>query len=115
MDGRIQLPVIHYLQERFDAAHVDTISEAGPNRILADRKNTASIRSILERLRISIENHKSTKVAVVGHYDCAGNPAPKEDQIDHLQKAVDFISGQHQNIEIIGLWVDENWEVHEVI
>ncbi len=35
MDGRVQLPVIAYLQKRFNVTYVDTITEAGPNLLLA--------------------------------------------------------------------------------
>ncbi|RKX75878.1 MAG: hypothetical protein DRP87_13470 [Spirochaetes bacterium] len=37
MDGRVQLAVIKYLQRRFDVDYVDTITEPGPNLILAHR------------------------------------------------------------------------------
>jgi hypothetical protein len=53
-------------------------------------------------------------ITEVGHHDCAGNPAPKNDQIVHLQKAIQSIRQQYENIEVIGLWVDKNWEVHEI-
>ena len=36
MDGRVQIPVITYLKERFKADYVDVVSEPGPNRILAE-------------------------------------------------------------------------------
>ena len=75
MDDRVQLPVIKYLQKRFDAEFVDSITEPGPNFILSEQRDSVSIQSILERLRISIERHKSIGIAVVGHHDCAGNPA----------------------------------------
>jgi len=32
MDGRVQIPVISFLEERFNARYVDVISEPGPNR-----------------------------------------------------------------------------------
>jgi hypothetical protein len=115
MDGRVQLPVIRYLQKRFNAEYVDSITEAGPNLILSKQKSSVSIQSILERLRISIEHHNSVGVAVVGHHGCAGNPAPQDDQILHIQKVIHFLRQQHEKIVIIGLWVDKNWEVHEVI
>ena len=115
MDGRVQLPVIRYLKKRFNVEYVDSITEAGPNLILSEQKNKASIQSIVERLKISIENHNSVGIAIVGHYDCAGNPASQNDQIMHIQKAIQFLRQQYENIEIIGLWVDENWEVQEVI
>jgi hypothetical protein len=115
MDGRIQFPVIRYLQERFNAEYVDSITEAGPNLILAEQKNAALVQSILERLKISIENHYSVGVAIVGHHDCAGNPVPQNGQIVHIQKAIRFLRQQYEDIEIIGVWVDKNWEVHDVI
>ncbi|MFV1950856.1 MAG: carbonic anhydrase [Nitrospinota bacterium] len=115
IDGRVQLPVISYLQKRFNVKYVDSITEAGPNLILSEQKNTVSIQSILERLRISIENHNSVGVAIIGHHDCAGNPAPQDDQIMHIQKAIQLLRQQYKSIEIIGLWVDNNWKVHEVI
>ena len=115
MDGRVQLPVISYLQKRFNVEYVDSITEAGPNLILSEQKNTIAIQSILGRLKISIENHNSVGVAIVSHHDCAGNPAPQDDQIMHIQKAIQLLRQQNRSIEIIGLWVDKNWEVHEVI
>jgi len=114
MDGRVQLPVISYLQKRFKVMNVDCITEAGPNLILAENKNIKSIRSIFDRLKISIENHKSVGVAVIGHYDCAGNPAPKEEQIQHIQTSVKQIRKKYDSIEVIGLWVDREWKVREV-
>ena len=114
IDGRVQLPVIRYLQKRFNVDYVDSITEAGPNLILTEAKNTSSTQAIFERLKISVENHHSVGVAIVGHHDCAGNPAPKNDQIVHLQKAIQSIRQQYENIEVIGLWVDKNWEVHEI-
>ena len=115
MDGRAQLPVIKYLQQRFSAEHVDTITEAGPNLILSEQKNRDTIASILARLKISIECHNSGGVAIVGHHDCAGNPAPGDDQIEHLQRAIQLLQKKYANVEVIGLWVNEKWEVQEII
>jgi carbonic anhydrase len=114
MDGRVQLPVIGFLQKRFQAKFVDTITEAGPNLILSEQKNQTVINSIFERLKISVNLHKSVGIAIVGHHDCAGNPAPKEAQIGHLKKSVQLIQRQFKDIEILGLWVDENWNVEEL-
>ena len=115
IDGRVQLPVIRYLQNRFNVQYVDTITEPGPNLILAEQSNTTLLQSILTRLKISIENHHPIGVAVAGHHDCAGNPALKDKQIVQTKKAIKFIRKQYAEIEIIGLWVDENWNVNEII
>lgn len=115
MDGRVQLPVIIYLQKRFNVEYVDSITEAGPNLILAEQKNDIQIKAILDKLDISINQHKSIAVAVVCHHDCAGNPSSYDNQMVQLQKAIKFLRQQYNGIEIIGLWVDKNWKVHEVI
>ena len=36
IDGRIQLPVIQYLQQKYNVEFIDSITEVGPNLILAD-------------------------------------------------------------------------------
>ena len=115
MDGRIQLPVIKYLQEKFAVKYVDTITEAGPNQILHKQEEELVIQSILLRLNISVDAHKSVGIAVVGHYDCARNPEPKDIQIEHIKSSIKFIKTHYSQVEMIGLWVDENWEVSEVV
>ena len=115
MDGRVQLPVIMYLQQRFRVDHVDSITEPGPNLILAEQTNRDTVRSILERLSLSIVNHNSTGVAIVGHHDCAGNPASKDEQIGQLQESIRLLRERFVDIEIIGLWVSDQWEVQEVV
>ncbi len=115
MDGRVQLPVIQFLQKRFHAEYVDSITEAGPNKILAGGKNSAAVESILSRLQISVEKHHTLGIAVVGHHDCAGNPTHKEAQIEHIEKAVHFLKNKFSSLEIIGLWVGSDWAVKELL
>lgn len=114
MDGRIQLPVISFLKKRFNAQYVDAITEPGPNLILGKRTDQNIVDSILRRVEISVHHHHSKGIAVVGHYDCAGNPAEKAEQILHLQDAISFLKGQYPEIKLIGLWVDEHWYVNEI-
>lgn len=115
MDGRVQLPVIQYLRQRFDVRYVDSITEAGPTLILAKRDITALVQGILGRLRISIEKHNSVGIAIVGHHDCAGNPAPYDDQLAQIRDSVRFLRSQYKDAKVIGLWVDGDWRVHEVV
>jgi len=114
MDGRAQLPVIKYLQKKFGVSYVDTITEAGVNRVLAENEDDFLIQNILKRINISIDKHYSKGIAIAGHYDCAGNPVSKEIQIDHIKRSVYYLKEQFNNLEIVGLWVDENWEVQEI-
>ena len=114
IDGRVQLPVITFLQKYFKAKYVDSITEPGPNLILAEHNDNKYIESISKSIEISIKKHGSTGIAVVGHYDCAGNPANKETQNIHTQEAVKYLKSKYKNIEIIGLWVDENSNITEI-
>lgn len=114
MDGRVQLPVIQYMKNKFNVNYVDSITEPGPNLILAKGKNNNVIKSILNRVKISVEKHDSAAIAVVGHYDCAGNPASKQKQIVHIKKSIAFLNNHYKNIKIIGIWVNKNWETKEV-
>jgi len=111
MDGRIQLPVIAWMKERFGARWVDTVTEAGPVRILAGGRESAAAASILGRVDVSVEKHGSRAVAIVAHHDCAGNPASEEEQRDQLRSAVAFLEKRYPGKEILGLWVDRTWSV----
>ncbi|MDY7010674.1 MAG: carbonic anhydrase [Planctomycetota bacterium] len=114
MDGRVQLPVIHFLKERFDAEYVDAVTEPGPNFILSEQTDPQAVESILHRVGISVNKHGSKGIAVVGHYDCARNPAGKDEQFSHTRTAVAFLKEHCPDTKIIALWVDENWQVSEM-
>ena len=114
IDGRVQIPVIKYLQKRFEVEYVDSVTEAAPNLILAGENNDHLVKSILEKVKISINAHDSQGIAIIGHHDCAGNPALPDKQISQIQKAGQLLSDRFKNKKVIGLWIDENWQVHEV-
>jgi hypothetical protein len=115
MDGRVQLPVIDYLKKRFKVDYVDVVTEPGPNRILAKQSNAILVKSIFDRLGISVHHHGSTGIAVVGHYDCYGNLADKAAQSKDTQVAIEHIRQRYKDVPVIGLGVDENWQVAEII
>ena len=114
VDGRIQLPVICYLTARFAVDYVDLITEAGPNRLLGWRTDTALCDAILSRVRFLIGRHGTVGIAVTGHYDCAGNPAGPREQAADTLAAVKYLQQCFPGVPVIGLWVDERWEVAEV-
>ena len=114
IDGRVQIPVIRYLQKRFGVDHVDVISEPGPNLILADNLDIHTVESIERKVEISVENHHIVGIAVVGHHDCAGNPSSAAEQDQHTTAAVARVRNRFPNISVVGLWVNDNWEVTEL-
>lgn len=114
MDGRTQLPVIEYLKKKWLTDYVDTITEPGPESILSDPGH-ALVKSIRDRVMISVHKHHSEVVSVVAHGDCAGNPISKDEQLDMLRRAMDIVVGWELNITVVGLWLEgPDWEVQEV-
>ncbi|RMF59193.1 MAG: hypothetical protein D6748_06965 [Calditrichaeota bacterium] len=113
IDGRIQIPVIEYLQQRFNALYVDSITVPAPNLILAEQKDKLVIEQIMDRISISIDIHNSVGMSIVAHHDCARNPSPRVQQLIHLEKSLNFLTSRFE-LPVIALWVDENWQVHEI-
>jgi carbonic anhydrase-like protein len=114
IDGRTQEPVTTFLKQKFDVDYVDMITEPGPDKILADNQNVGLIGSIKSRVAISVEKHGSKTIAIVGHYDCAGNPAEKEEHLRQIGEAVGNIKEWGWAGEVYGLWVDENFQVNQL-
>ncbi len=114
MDGRVQRPVLDWMERRFGARWIDTITEAGPVRPLADDPGSPVVASILARCDVSTGKHGSRAIAVVAHDDCAGNPAPEEIQREQLARAVRFLQRRYPGVTVVGLWVDGTFRVHEV-
>ncbi len=111
MDGRTQLPVNEWVRERTGALYVDTITEPGPNGILARQDDSATVRSILKRVDISVHKHGSRFIAVVGHHDCAGNPGERDKQDDETMRAVSFLKQRYPECDVVGVYVDSSWTV----
>lgn len=114
MDGRTQLPVIEYMKKKYGVDYVDTVTEPGPIKFLAENKNKATVESIRSRVEISVEKHGSRAVCLVGHFGCAGNPVDRLEQIEQLNAAAAVIESWGFEVEIIKIYVDENWQVQEV-
>ncbi len=114
LDGRIQEPIINFLKEQYNLSYVDAITEPGPCKILAENSNEILVNSIIQRVKISIDKHKSQLIAISGHYDCAGNPADAEMQREQIKKSIKYCRNIYPDVEIIGLWIDEQWKVNRV-
>ncbi len=115
MDGRVQLPVINYLRERFDVPYVDSVTEAGPVRVLAENAESPETASILRRVGVSVGQHDSKVVAVIAHADCAGNSVDDATQRDQLRTSVALIAANYPGTRVLGLWLDAEWAVSELL
>jgi len=108
MDGRVQLPALHWIREQYNIDFVDVITEAGMDGILALQDN---FDEIIRRVNISINTNGSSRIFIVGHYDCRGNPVNEKTHHEHVNKSVKRLKTHWPEIEIIGLWVNSHWKV----
>jgi len=116
IDGRVQKPVAAYMQKSFNVDYVDMITEPGPNKILSEGKDASIVASLKKKVEISIKKHNSQIIAIVAHYDCAGNPENEDVQKEHLCKAVNvIISWGFPVKKIIALWLDESFKPSIII
>ena len=112
MDGRIQEPIIQYLKNNYGITYIDTITEAGPNKILAEHKNDTLLQSIFSRIEISINKHGSKLIAISGHYDCAGNPISEENQRKQIRASIRYLKNKYPETTVIGLWINQDWTIN---
>ena len=116
MDGRVQLPVLHWIKENYRVDFVDVITEAGMDNVLSNQED---IREVLRSITISVNVNKSTRLFVVGHHDCRGNPVEESVHRQEISSAVKRLKKHWPEHEIIGLWVfpanDKAWQVELVL
>lgn len=113
MDGRIQLPAIKYLQNRFEVDFIDNITTAGPVGILSQQQDSVQTNAIEKLVKVSVDTHQSSRLAVVAHQDCAGNPIPDSDQKKQIQDCLQHFSSKFPQLEVIGLWIDGDQNIQE--
>ncbi len=111
MDGRIQIPVNDWIKKNYSVDYVDTITKPGVEKKITENIDVEQIKSMVE---ISIFKHKSGLIVVSAHHDCAGNPVSKEEQIAQISKGTQIIKSWNYDAQVIGIWVNENWEVEKV-
>ena len=111
MDGRIQIPLTNWIKENFSVDYVDTITEPGIDRQVADNTDLESIKT---KVGISINKHESELIVVSGHYDCAGNPVSNEEHITQIKKGIEVISSWNLGVKVVGVWVDDTWKINTV-
>ena len=111
MDGRVQLPVLTWIKANYPVDFVDVITEAGMDGVLAKQDD---ISEVLRSIKVSVNLNKSTRLFVVGHYDCRGNPVEENLHREEVVAAVNRLKPLWPAQEVIGLWVNDRWQVELV-
>ena len=114
IDGRTQEPVINFMKKKYDIDGVDMVTFPGADGIFSVRENLDKIEIIRRSVSISIEKHHSRVIAIVGHFDCAGNPGDKEHHYAHIRKALHEVSSWNFDAQIAGYYVNDKLQIEEV-
>jgi carbonic anhydrase len=111
MDGRIQIPLNEWIKRKYSVDYVDTITEPGIEKKIVEKIDFEQIKTKVE---ISIFKHKSESIIISAHHDCAGNPVSKEEHIAQIKKSIDIIQSWNFPVKVIGVWVDDLWQVQQI-
>ncbi len=114
IDGRTQEVVIDYMKQKYNIDGVDMVTFPGADGIFSSAEHSGEIPLIQRAVSISIQRHGSHIIAVVGHYDCAGNPGDREHHYMHIRRAVSEVSSWNLQAQVIGLYVNDKRELEEV-
>lgn len=114
IDGRTQEPVIDFMKHKYGIDGVDMVTFPGVDGIISSSGNLDAIASIRNAVSISIEKHGSQIIAVVGHFDCAGNPGNREHHYAHVNKAIQQVTSWNFDAQIVGLYVNDKRQIEEV-
>ena len=125
IDDRGVEPVRKWAIEKFGVQLVDPVTQGGMDGFLSapmpENEEAWYIQKIeMNRIRrdlfISLEHHKSWPVLVSGHYGCAGNPVSDDEHRTCIKKACEVVRswGVPPDIEVIGVFVNQNWQVEQV-
>lgn len=114
IDGRTQEPVIGFMKQKYNIDGVDMVTFPGVDGIISDRENSDKIELIRRSVSVSIEKHQSHIIAVIGHFDCAGNPGDKEHHYANIRSAVHEVLSWNIDAKVAGYYVNDKQQIEEV-
>jgi len=109
IDGRVQIPVLQWIKEHHAVDHVDLITEPGIDGLVADHDNP--LIEIKRKVSLSIKANNASQLFVVGHHDCKANPVSDDIHRKQISVAVERLTSDFPDLDIMGLWVDSQWHV----
>ncbi|OGH37747.1 MAG: hypothetical protein A3B44_00570 [Candidatus Levybacteria bacterium RIFCSPLOWO2_01_FULL_38_21] len=118
IDGRVQKPIADFGWKKFGAKYPDTITEAGLVGLFSkDHPDKYLIDSLANKIKISLEKHKSKNIVVSGHEDCAGNPVSEEIHKKDIRKTSDLMSLIFPKVSVFPVYIKKingEWIVEEL-
>jgi hypothetical protein len=115
IDGRTQEVVISHMKQKYSIDGVDMVTFPGADGIFSNKEQQEKIIPLVQKaVSISVEKHGSRVIAVVGHYDCAGNPGDRGHHYMHIRKAMREVASWNFPAQVVALYVNDRREIEEV-
>jgi carbonic anhydrase len=102
------------MKKNYNIDGVDMVTFSDAEGLSSNGDPSEEIAIITRAVSISIEKHGSRIIAVVGHYDCAGNPGDREHHYMHIRRAMREVSSWNLHAQVIRLYVNDKREIEEV-
>lgn len=102
IDGRVQRPLDEWVRTYLDVEYVDTITEPGPEAMVATTGEQA-LTGLLAKVSVSQRAHGSTTLVVAGHSDCAGNPVSDEEHRDQLRLSASRLAARLPGTRVLAV------------
>ena len=106
IDGTVQLSAIDFAKKIWNVEWVDVITDAAPERILSEAKDTEKVDHIHNNIDASLCNQRKKLLAIASHSDCDINKVSDRKKIEMLQRAVNHLKSKHADADVIGIWVN---------
>ena len=115
IDGRIQEAIQTHLKTKHGFKFVNTITEPGVCRILSEKSPKRVVQSIISKIELSIEAHRSRTIVISGHHDCVANPVDKNAQVSQLHRSKELLANSFPSQSILTIYINENWEAEDLL
>lgn len=113
IDGRVQRPVSEWMRLELSLDYVDTITQPGPDKVLTQGPS-ATVENMRQNVAVSVAAHQSQVIAIAAHHQCAGNPVSDDEHKEQIRAACAIVAQWGFPARIIGLWVNEWWQVEKI-
>ena len=118
MDGRSECAVAKWGRKKFGVEYADAITEAGlVGQLSKDHLDKYLIDSLENKIKISLEKHKSKNIVVSGHEDCAGHAVSEKQHKKDVLKTVELIRLMFPKVSVLPVYVkkvNREWTVEEL-
>ena len=114
IDGRAQEPVTAWVRVHGQVDYVDTVTVPGADNALT-QMTPDRLAQMREMVEVSVNAHGSRIIAIAGHFGCAAFAADREQHEAAIRSAVDVARGWGLPAQVVGLWVNDQWQIEQIV